>query len=241
MGLSENWKRLSAKQNASSPKKDKHILKIRKRSIAKATPKEREKPVKRLNQQKTPLEVYLWGKDNNNPAKEAVGKFVAIDCEFVGIGDNDESALARVSIVNYYGVLLLDTFVKPQGRVTNWRTWVSGVAPHHMAEAIPFAEAQKKVESLIKGKFLVGHALGGDLKCLELKHPRNKIRDTSKYSGFRVETKGHPPSLKKLVSQYFKYDIQKGLHSSVEDARATMALFRKFKSEIDQEAIAKYK
>lgn len=238
MSLSENWKRLSAQQNSKKSKDDKSILKIRKKTIVKS-PRSSE-PVKKLAQRKTPLETYLWGKESGS-GKNAIGKFVAIDCEFVGVGDDDQSALARVSIVNYFGVILLDTFVKPKGRVTNWRTWVSGVAPHHMLEAIPFAEAQEKVKNIIAGKTLVGHALGGDLKCLELKHPQKKIRDTSKYSGFRIETKGYPPSLKKLISQHFKYDIQKGLHSSVEDARATMALFRKFKSEINQEAIAKYK
>lgn len=110
-----------------------------------------------------------------------------------------------------------------------------------MREAIIFKDAQEKVKLIISGRTLVGHALGGDLKCLEIKHPRKKIRDTSKYSGFRVATKGHPPSLKKLVSEHFNFEIQKGQHSSVEDARATMALFRKFKSEIDSEAITKYK
>lgn len=239
MGYSENWKRLSAKQNVSKSPKGKSLLKIR------SNVPDQDKiitpaPKKALVTQKTPLELYLWGKDKTQ-GKDAVGKFVAMDCEFVGVGDDDKSALARVSIVNFYGVLLLDTFVKPQAKVTNWRTWVSGVAPHHMKEAISFVEAQEKVKSIITGKTLVGHALGGDLKCLELKHPRKKIRDTSKYSGFRVETKGHAPSLKKLTLQHFNLEIQKGQHSSVEDARATMALFRKFKSQIDSEATLKFK
>lgn len=30
---------------------------------------------------------------------------VAIDCEMVGVGPNNESALARISIVNYYGAV----------------------------------------------------------------------------------------------------------------------------------------
>lgn len=241
MGLSENWKRLSAKQDVSKPPKGKSLLKIRKNKIVSPTQREPgPQPIKKNTPKKTPLETYLWGKDTNL-GKSAIGKFVAIDCEFVGVGDNDQSALARVSLVNFYGVLLLDTFVKPEAKVTNWRTWVSGVAPHHMKEAITFVEAQEKVTSIIQGKTLVGHALGGDLKCLKLKHPRKKVRDTSKYSGFRIETKGHSPSLKKLILQHFKLEIQRGLHSSVEDARATMALFRKFKSEIDMESIAKHK
>ena len=41
--------------------------------------------------------------------------------------------LYRVSIVNYNGQVLYDEYVKPEGRITNFRTWVSGVAPHHMS------------------------------------------------------------------------------------------------------------
>ncbi len=45
----------------------------------------------------------------------------------------------RVSIVNYNGQVLYDEYVKPEGRITNFRTWVSGVAPHHLAKAKPFS------------------------------------------------------------------------------------------------------
>ena len=38
-----------------------------------------------------------------------------------------ESTLARVSIVNYHGVTVLDRFVRPREKVTDYRTWVSGV------------------------------------------------------------------------------------------------------------------
>ena len=55
----------------------------------------------------------------------------------MGIGkDGEESALARISIINYYGVVLLDTYVRPQERVTDWRTWVSGIQSYHMQDAI---------------------------------------------------------------------------------------------------------
>ena len=159
MGLSENWKRLKAKQGVASPSKEKNVLKLRKHKGVKNEIKLKPPAVKKLSTQKSPLEVYLWGTDEH-PGKDAVGKFVAIDCEFVGVGDNDKSVLARVSLVNYYGVILLDTFVKPEKKVTNWRTWVSGVAPHHMREAIIFKDAQEKVKLIISGRTLVGHALG---------------------------------------------------------------------------------
>lgn len=49
-------------------------------------------------------------------------KVLALDCEMVGVGPNGtESALARVCIVNNAGVVLLDTFVKPNQKVTDYR------------------------------------------------------------------------------------------------------------------------
>lgn len=47
---------------------------------------------------------------------------VAMDCEMVGIGANgSKSVLARVCIVNAAGNVLLDTFVRPEERVTDFR------------------------------------------------------------------------------------------------------------------------
>lgn len=46
----------------------------------------------------------------------------------VGVGpEGKESALARVSIVNYYGNVILDKFVLPREKVVDYRTHVSGI------------------------------------------------------------------------------------------------------------------
>ena len=56
------------------------------------------------------------------------GRYLAIDCEMVGVGpEGVESSLARVSIVNFHGSVVLDTFVKQKEKVVDYRTWVSGV------------------------------------------------------------------------------------------------------------------
>lgn len=64
-----------------------------------------------------------------------VGRFIAVDCEMVGVGgeEDERSVLARVSAVNFHGEQVYDSFVKPKEYVTNWRTWISGIAPKHMA------------------------------------------------------------------------------------------------------------
>ena len=63
---------------------------------------------------------------------DKIGRYVAIDCEMVGVGDGTESVLARVSIVNYHGHVLLDTYVKTKEEVKDYRTWVSGIEPEHL-------------------------------------------------------------------------------------------------------------
>ena len=59
-------------------------------------------------------------------------KVVGMDCEMVGVGDGEENMLARVSIVNQYGEMVYDKFVKPMEDVVDYRTHVSGVRKHDL-------------------------------------------------------------------------------------------------------------
>ncbi|ODQ63991.1 RNA exonuclease 4, partial [Nadsonia fulvescens var. elongata DSM 6958] len=167
--------------------------------------------------------------------KKDIGTYVAIDCEFVGVGpEGKRSALARVSIVNYYGFKVLDKFVRPKEKVTDWRTWVSGVTPSCLREAVTFEQIQIDVAKILDGRVLVGHAVHHDLEALLLKHQKSSIRDTSLHPPFRKLAKGKTPGLKKLAKEILKMDIQGGEHSSVEDARATMLLYRLHRKEFEE-------
>ncbi|TKY89400.1 hypothetical protein EX895_001931 [Sporisorium graminicola] len=182
--------------------------------------------------------VILGGLPSDaNPAKKEPGNYLAIDCEMVGVGDKgSESILARVSIVNFHGATIMDRFVRPQEKVTDYRTWVSGVRPKDLKNAPSFSEVQGEVANLIKGKVLVGHAIQNDLKALLLSHPKPLIRDTATFQPLRDLAKTKYPSLKKLAKLVLGIDIQlEGeSHSSVEDARATMAVFRSQKPKWDE-------
>lgn len=167
---------------------------------------------------------------------KSIGKYVAMDCEFVGVGpEGKESALARVSLVNYYGHVILDEFVKPREKVTDWRTWVSGIRPEHMKEAVPFKQAQESASEILKGRILVGHSLKHDLESLLISHPKSMTRDTSRHLPFRqAYAKGKTPSLKKLAKEVLKQEIQGGQHSSVEDAKITMLLYKSERREFER-------
>ncbi|KAK3391111.1 ribonuclease H-like domain-containing protein [Podospora didyma] len=170
-----------------------------------------------------------------------VGKYVAIDCEMVGTGDGGHgNMLARVSIVDFHGRQVYDSFVKPQEKVTDWRTHVSGVSPKHMATARDYEEVQATVAELLKDRILVGHDVKHDLEVLRLDHPHKMIRDTVKFPAFRKYGSGPKPALKVLAQELLGLEIQTGQHSSIEDARVAMLLFRKHKQAFDMEHANRY-
>ncbi|KAM3559697.1 hypothetical protein ARSEF4850_003993 [Beauveria asiatica] len=170
-----------------------------------------------------------------------LGKYVAMDCEMVGVGPGGhESALARVSIVDFHGRQVYDSYVRPREKVTDWRTPVSGVSPREMRDARDFAIVQRDVAGLLDGRVLVGHDVRHDLDALELSHPLRDIRDTAKHPGFRRHANGRRPALRVLAQTLLSVEIQGGAHSSLEDARVTMLLFRRNKSEFDVDHANRY-
>lgn len=179
------------------------------------------------------------------PTETEKARYVALDCEMVGTGPSGRrSVLARASLVAWDGSVLLDVFVLVPERVTDFRTWVSGVAPKHIssAAAVSPAEVRRRVGEILLGRVLVGHALHNDLKALMLDHPRSMQRDTAKYPPFmRVTGQGklRPRKLRDLAEERVGLTIQKEgeAHSSVDDAVAAMELYKSVRGawELDSE------
>ena len=162
----------------------------------------------------------------------SIGKYISVDCEMVGIGPmGTNSALARVSIVNYNGEQVYDSYVRPKEMVMDWRTPYSGITAKHMVHARDFETVQKEVAEIFQGRVLVGHSLSNDLDVLFLSHPKYDLRDTARHKPYRELAGGGWPKLKILASELLGIDIQKATegHSSLEDARACMMLFKRDK------------
>lgn len=162
---------------------------------------------------------------------------IAIDCEMVGIGkDGQKHMLARVSIVNENGMVILDKYVKPTETVTDYRTPISGIRAKDIEGGEDFETVQKEIINLIKGKILVGHALKNDFEVLKVNHPRHLIRDTARCSYVkRLVQNKRTPSLKWLACNLLGEDIQKAEHDSIEDARAVMRVYLKIKQYFEKE------
>lgn len=192
-------------------------------------------------------EEKLRHKLHNIPEEEKK-KYLALDCEMVGIGtDGKKSALARVSIVDWDLNVVLDSFVKVPIRVTDFRTHVSGVEPKHIKDknAMDVERCRKVVAELFKGKIIVGHALTNDFKALMLNHPKAEIRDTSKFRPFQrfANGKWRARKLRDIVKENLKdrSTFQSGEHDSVQDASATMEVFQLVRAQWEKEITNKQK
>jgi len=173
---------------------------------------------------------------------EEKANYIALDCEMVGIGPGGyQSRLARVSLVNWDGETVYDALVQVVEKVTDYRTFVSGITEEDLLsdEAVTFDEAQSAVDSLLQGKILVGHGLKNDFKVLGLTHPWYAIRDTAKYEPFMKTVDPSDPNptgathipkkLKVLAKDKLGMMIQEEgkPHSPEEDAMAALELYKK--------------
>lgn len=158
--------------------------------------------------------------------------YLAIDCEMVGIGPTGrQSALARVSVVNWDLELVFDTYVQAMDRVTDYRTHVSGIRKKDLKGAMTFRKCRELVVELVQGKIVVGHGLENDFDALRYIHPQNQVRDTSQYQPLQRFDSGRwkARKLKQLVQQYLgNDDFQQREHDSIHDARAVMEIFHLF-------------
>jgi RNA exonuclease 4 len=176
--------------------------------------------------------------------------YFALDCEMVGVGPYGlDSALARVSVINWDNQIVLDTFVKVDEEVTDYRTYISGISPEHIESqyAMTLREVRKAVTHLLRGKILIGHGLDNDLKVLGIKHRGCDIRDTATYAPFMkhraIINNGdcndgktyrlYPRKLKDLVKERLGMEIQTlgRAHSPIEDAISAMNLYKSVRSD----------
>ncbi len=112
-------------------------------------------------------------------------KVVALDCEMVELYDGS-SGLARVTIINYDGQPLMDTYVNPDKYIVNYRTPYSGVTEDHIADAPSFSDVQLDIFRLLRGKIIIGHSLNSDFRAMHFHSVSSEdIRDISKYPPYQ--------------------------------------------------------
>ncbi|CCH45128.1 putative PAB-dependent poly(A)-specific ribonuclease subunit [Wickerhamomyces ciferrii] len=188
--------------------------------------KNRTCPTKYLNYVETEL----------NPQNDDFPTYYAIDCEMVSMMDFSQQ-VGRVSMIDEDFNVVFDIYVKPNGKIRDYKYRFSGLKPIHLNNTpYDLKNCQDLILSKLKANdILIGHSIENDLKVLNLKHPL--IIDTQQIYKF-ISKNGtlKETSLKKLTEKYLGRTIQKGPHSSVEDAIATMELA---KLKIDRKTTSK--
>eukprot|EP01023_Acetabularia_acetabulum_P032096 TRINITY_DN299_c0_g3_i4.p1 TRINITY_DN299_c0_g3~~TRINITY_DN299_c0_g3_i4.p1 ORF type:complete len:507 (+),score=65.80 TRINITY_DN299_c0_g3_i4:314-1834(+) len=222
----------SSKQSQNGPQKNIHD-KINQAEINLKTGQKAEDQSQKSDHKNLSIEELNQKKDD-----EGLTKVIAVDCEMVGVGfEGGQSVVARVSIVNDFGNVIYDVHVRPKMRVTDFRTKWSGIRPSDLKNAVSFEEMQQQVAQILKGRIVVGHSLQNDLKVLQIGHPKRLIRDTARYPPLLYQKSGRlrPRALKHLAKEQLQLDIQDGEHSSVEDARAVLYIYHKFRETWEQQ------
>jgi RNA exonuclease 1 len=148
---------------------------------------------------------------------------IAIDCEMCETQDpvtkkKNHKALCRISIINGDNPqeVLLDTLVKPDWPVSNYRTWINGIDESHL-ENVQFTlqHAQTFMLALCSEETVfVGHAVNNDLISLQMEH--YCVADSS----YLIGVKDNPdacPSLKDITKGLLDLDMPE-IHDSVNDA-----------------------
>ncbi len=195
-----------------------------------------QKQRKNSNQKKSKKSQPKQNNKKTEPtlSQEERSRYIALDCEMVGVGFNGRSSsVARVTLVDWDGRIVYDEFVQQEFEVTDYRTFVSGITQLDLEDAtLTKEECRQEVQDMITDKILVGHALKNDLRALGLNHPWMATRDTAKYEPF-MQTRFNdnilwPRKLKSLASEKLGREIQREgePHSAYEDAAAAMDLYR---------------
>ncbi|KAG2444851.1 hypothetical protein HXX76_001592 [Chlamydomonas incerta] len=160
-------------------------------------------------------------------------RMFALDCEMCATA-HDKSALLGVCVVDEFGEVVYRQLVRPEGKIVDLRTPLTGVSEADLEGVTTTAkDAQRAVRKLLEAgakgaggrpAVLVGHALYHDLQALRLDYA--PVIDTSLLFGFR----GLPeatPSLKDLAKVLLQLQMREGgagAHDSREDAAVSMRL-----------------
>lgn len=217
MSFSSNWKKIEKKVNKADAAKKKQYI----------APKQSAK-----YSRTTVHDLVI-------PGQSEITRIIALDCEMVGAGEGGKrDVLARVSIVNSFGNVLLDEYIVPEETIVDYRTEVSGIRPNHLASGKPYKEVRNRVRDIISKRIIVGHGLETDLKALQLKVSKKFLRDSAHYKPL-LKDNMKPRSLSYLCERILGLGIQKGEHDSVEDARASLLLYKKLKVQWEKDINAK--
>lgn len=173
------------------------------------------------------------------------GTLVAFDAEFVAtesekaslsaggqriVSDDGRQVLARISLIDENGEVLLDDYVRPSEPVVDYLTRFSGLTPEDIDPStsvhplITNRAAHLKLRYFLdKGCIFIGHGLQKDFETANLFVPPEQIRDTVELWRLPGQRR---ISLRFLAGFLLERKIQDEIHDSIEDAKTALDLYK---------------
>ncbi|KAI7089533.1 hypothetical protein KC356_g2395 [Hortaea werneckii] len=185
------------------------------------------------------------------PRMDLITPVIAVDCEFQEVYVEElgkcRHRVGRVSLVNYDGQTIYDVFAfypeelgkrkKLPPRRLGLGVYWEDIKLRNGACFIE--EVERNVEAILhRADVVVGHAVHNDIKVFSPSvWEEVEVRDTQIYEPYREWGTGRQrlPKLSVLAWSMLGWSIQGQEHSSVEDAQATMSLYRANEAGIERE------
>ncbi|KAL5495586.1 hypothetical protein ACEPAI_1049 [Sanghuangporus weigelae] len=180
-----------------------------------------------------PQPSHSQARPPHNPSK-----YVSVSTQYVLATPQRVPILARVSVVDYRGNILYDSFVRPTHQIEDLRSSITGLLAEHLLsnEAMHPSAVKEQVSALFQGKIIIGHSLWMHFSLLGLTHPALDTRDVALYLPFhRSVSSSTVTPLKSLVSHLMRRKIGRSYEHPLEEARAALDLFRSYEDPWENE------
>ncbi|KAF8333955.1 ubiquitin carboxyl-terminal hydrolase-domain-containing protein [Cantharellus anzutake] len=185
------------------------------------------------------------------------GTIIAIDAEFVALQQEEselrsdgtkkvlkpsQMSLARVSVLRgsgpKEGVPFMDDYIYTNDVIIDYLTEYSGIQPGDLHPnfsrqvLLPLKVVYKKLRVLVDmGCIFIGHGLSKDFRIINIFVPPERVIDT--VDVYFIKERHRRLSLRFLSYYVLKAQIQIDTHDSIEDARAALLLYNKFREHED--------